>query len=140
MAPSGRAPDALRNTTDTSDLEATMRSILTAAVALLAFAGTAASQGMQIVMVKEATPGLLKQAKVSSSDAIAAAQAKVPNATLKSALIQQQEGKLVYSFNFETPGAAGSDNVKVDAMTGAVLGVEHKTPDSNQPAGATPPQ
>ena len=104
-----------------------MRSIILAAMAVLAFAGTAMSQGMQNVTVQEESPGLLKQAKV-------------PKGTLKSAVIQQQEGKLVYSFNFETPGAAGSDNVKVDAMTGAVLGVEHKTPDSNQPAGAAPPQ
>ena len=117
-----------------------MRSIILAAMAVLAFAGTAMSQGMQNVTVQEESPGLLKQAKVSSSSAIASAQAKVPKGTLKSAVIQQQEGKLVYSFNFETPGAAGSDNVKVDAMTGAVLGVEHKTPDSNQPAATAPPR
>ena len=117
-----------------------MRSLILAAAAVLAFAGTAASQGMQNVTVQEETPGLLKQAKISSSSAIASAQAKVPKATLKSAVIQQQEGKLVYSFNFETPGAVGSDNVKVDAMTGAVLGVEHKTPDTEPAAMPKPPR
>jgi uncharacterized membrane protein YkoI len=117
-----------------------MKSTILAALAVLALAGTAASQGMQNVTVREETPGLLKQAKVSSSDAIAAAQAKVPKATLKSAVIQQQEGKLVYSFDFETPGAAGSDQVKVDAMTGAVMALEHKTPAPDPSASAKPPR
>ena len=118
-----------------------MRTKILAALAVLAFAGVASSQtATQSVTVKEATPGLLKQAKISSSDAIAAAQAKVPNATLKTAWIQQQEGKLVYAFDFETAGMAGVDQVKVDAMSGAVLAVEHKTPDMSPPASPKPPR
>ena len=118
-----------------------MRRPILAALAVLAFAGVAASQtATQSVTVREETPGLLKQAKVSSSDAIAAAQAKVPSATLKNAWIQQKEGKLVYSFDFETPGTAGVDQVHVDAITGAVMSVEHKTPDMSPPASPKPPR
>jgi len=100
---------------------------LTMALPVLLLAGTLSAQG---VTVKEEKPGLLKKAKITAEAATASAQAKVPKGTLKSAEIEEEDGKLIYSFDFETAGKSGSDEVNVDAITGKVLGVEHETPKS----------
>ena len=100
---------------------------LTMALPVLLLAGTLSAQG---VTVTEEKPGLLKKAKITAEAATASAQAKVPKGTLKSAEIEEEDGKLIYSFDFETAGKSGSDEVNVDAITGKVLGVEHETPKS----------
>ncbi len=97
--------------------------------ALLLAAGTLAAQG---VTVKEEKPGLLKKAKITPDSAIALAKAKLPKATLKSAEIEEEDGKLIYSFDFETAGKSGIDEVNVDAKTGKVGKVEHETPKSEK--------
>ncbi len=98
-------------------------------VAVLAFFAAAPALGAQSVTVKEEKPGLLKKAKITSEAAIATAQAKVPNAKLTSAEIEQEGGKLIYSFDFTTAGKSGIDEVNVDAMTGKQVGkVEHESP------------
>ena len=100
---------------------------LTMALPVLLLAGTLSAQG---VTVTEEKPGLLKKAKITAEAATASAQAKVPKGTLKSAEIEEEDGKLIYSFDFETAGKSGSDEVNVDAITGKVLGVKHETPKS----------
>ena len=80
------------------------------------------------VSMKEEKPGLLKKAKVSPDAATAAAQAKVPKGKVVSAEIEEEGGKLIYSFDIKTKGKSGIDEVNVDAITGSVLGVQHETP------------
>lgn len=87
-------------------------------------AGTAAAQG---VTIKEEKPGLLKKAKITPAAAQAAAQAKVPGGSIRSAEIEEEQGKLIYSFDIVTKGKSGVDEVNVDAATGAVTLV-HETP------------
>ncbi len=95
-------------------------------LALLAFAAaTAAAQG---TTVKEEKPGMLKRAKVTVAVAQATALAKVPGGTITSAEIEEEKGKLIYSFDIVTKGKSGIDEVAVDALTGAVLSVDHETP------------
>jgi uncharacterized membrane protein YkoI len=110
-----------------------MKRILTLSVSLIALAsGTAASQqapAVSTLKVKEEAPGLIAKATVTPAQAQAAAQAKVPKGTAKSAEIEQEHGKLVYSFEFTVPGKTGVDEVNVDAKTGKVLGVEHESPE-----------
>ena len=60
----------------------------------------------------------------------ATAQAKVPNAQPVSAEIEDEDGKLIYSFDFKTKGKSGIDEVNVDASTGEILYVAHETPSS----------
>lgn len=81
------------------------------------------------IKVSEEKPGLLKQAKVSADAALESAKAKVPGGTFKSAEIEREDGKLLYSFSFTTKGKPGEDEVLVDAMTGAVLKTEHESPE-----------
>jgi Peptidase propeptide and YPEB domain len=94
----------------------------------LAVATPAMAQGPQVT-VKETRPGLLARAKVSADAAIATAQARVPKGKLDSAEIEEEGGKLIYSFDFKTPGRSGIDEVNVDAITGKPVGkVEHESP------------
>jgi uncharacterized membrane protein YkoI len=88
-------------------------------------ATTSLAQGLT---VKEDAPGLLKRAKVTPEAAQAAARARMPGGTIKAAEIEMEKGKLIYSFDIVTTGKPGVDEVTVDAMTGAVLGVEHESP------------
>ena len=84
----------------------------------------------QPVKVKEDKPGLLKKAKITSEAAIATAQAKFPKAKISEAEIEDEDGKLIYSFALKTEGKSGIDEVNVDAMTGKVLKTEHESPES----------
>ena len=76
--------------------------------------------------LKEAEPGLRAQAKVSYEDAQKTALAKVKGARIKSAELEKEKGKLLYSFDMKTKGRSGIDEVQVDALTGDVLSVEHE--------------
>ena len=87
----------------------------------------AAPLAAQTVTIKEDKPGLLKKAKVTSDVAIKTAQGKVPGATIASAEIENEKGKLIYSFDMKTAGKDGIDEVNVDAMTGAVISVAHES-------------
>jgi hypothetical protein len=80
----------------------------------------------QDVKVKEEKPGLLAKAKITVAAATAAAQAKVPKGKIKSIEIEEEKGKLIYSFDFKTDGKSGTDEVAVDAMTGKAGAVEHE--------------
>jgi Peptidase propeptide and YPEB domain len=101
----------------------------TALIAMLAIVVAAPVLAAQNVTVKEEKPGLLKKATITSEAAIATAQAKLPNAKLKAAEIEQENGKLIYSFDFETAGKTGIDEVNINALTGKQVGkVEHESP------------
>jgi hypothetical protein len=97
--------------------------------AIFSLAVAAPALAAQGVKVTEAKPGLLKKAKVTAESAIATAQSRLPGATLASAEIEQEGGKLIYSLDFKTKGKPGIDEVNVDATTGRLIGeVEHESP------------
>lgn len=72
-------------------------------------------------------PDLAARAKVSLETARATALAKVPRGKLKSEELEEEHGKLMYSFDIKVPGKSGVEEVEVDALTGAVLKVEHES-------------
>jgi hypothetical protein len=72
---------------------------------------------------------LKAQAKITGEQATATALAQVPNGKITSAEIEQEHGKLLYSFDITTAGKTGIDEVQVDAVTGKLVGsVVHETP------------
>ena len=101
--------------------------VSTAALALGAMTAPLVAQNAKVT-VKEEKPGLLARAKVTADAAIATAQAKLPKAKLASAEIEEEKGKLIYSFDFKTEGKSGIDEVNVDAVTGKFMSLEHETP------------
>jgi len=80
----------------------------------------------QSVTVKEEKAGMLKSAKITPAAATATALAKVPGGKVQSAEIEKEDGTLVYSFDIKVAGKSGIEEVLVNAMTGAVVGVEHE--------------
>lgn len=102
-----------------------MRVLLTTAVLLL----TAHQVAAQAVTVKEESPGLLAQAKITPDSALKVALKRVPGATLKAGEIEKEHGKLIYSFDLAVAGKTGIEEVAVDAVTGKVVSVEHESPE-----------
>ena len=82
----------------------------------------------QATKMKEEKPGLLKMATISAEAATATALAKVPNGKIQAAEIEEEKGKLIYSFDIKVTGKKGIEEVAVDAKTGAVISVEHESP------------
>ena len=72
---------------------------------------------------------LMTQAKVSKETAQASALAKVPNGTVKESELEKEHGKLIWSFDITTPDSKDITEVEVDAITGAVLGVDKESPE-----------
>jgi len=94
--------------------------------ALAAGAPVLRAQGVNVV---ENKPGLLKKAKITADSAIVIAKARLPKATINAAEIEEENGKLIYSFDFKTAGKSGIDEVNVDALTGKLVGkVQHESP------------
>jgi len=102
-----------------------MRILVTVAMVSVLVAGPAFAQSTKMT---EAAPGLLKRAGITPDAATATAQAKLPKGKIESAEIEEENGKLLYSFDIRTAGKTGIDEVNVDAHTGKVLGVAHETP------------
>jgi uncharacterized membrane protein YkoI len=74
----------------------------------------------------EESPGLLERATVVDEDARATAQAKVPGGAIVKAELEEENGKLIYSYDFRVEGQPGVQEVHVDANTGEVVSVEHE--------------
>src|SRR5262245_51396391 len=67
------------------------------------------------------------KAKVSKADAQKTAMAKVPNGTVKAGEIEEEDGKLIWSFDLNTPGTKDITEVTVNAMTGEVVSVDKES-------------
>src|SRR5450631_795771 len=80
------------------------------------------------VAMKEERPGLLNKAKITAASATATAQARVPKGKIVSAEIEEEGGRLLFSFDVRTKGETGIDEVNVDATTGKIANVQHETP------------
>lgn len=71
---------------------------------------------------------LRAQAKLSQAQAQEIALGKAPNGTVKSAELEKEKGRLVWSFDITTPGTENVTEVLVDAVTGSVVSMEIETP------------
>src|SRR5512142_2028007 len=106
-----------------------MKIVTTIAIAAIAIAAAAGSASAQAVPVKtqqkpvlhkakktETEADLMKEAKISKDSATAIALARVPGATVKSAELEREKGKLIWSFDLTTAGKTGIDEVHVNAI------------------------
>lgn len=64
--------------------------------------------------------------KVPESRARATALAKVANGRVRSEELEREGGRLIYSYDIAVPGRSGIEEVNVDAMTGAVVNIQHE--------------
>src|SRR5438309_738572 len=87
---------------------------------LAAFAGPTAS-----AQPKDDAAALQAKAKVTPDAARKTALAKVAG-TIKSQELEEEGGKLVYSFDIKVAKKSGIDEVLIDAISGDVISVSHE--------------
>jgi uncharacterized membrane protein YkoI len=106
------------------------RAALLFGIALVA-GGCASSHGtartVNGVEVKEDKPGLWERATLAPDSAIKIALARVPGGTIDGAELEEEDGKLIYSFDIKVAGTKGETEVHVDAVTGEVLKEEKES-------------
>lgn len=77
-------------------------------------------------------PKLAAAVKLSLDSARVIALHAVPRGTVASEELEREHGRLIYSFDLRVPGRQGVQEVNVNAITGAVVGVHHESPASEQ--------
>ncbi len=106
-----------------------MTGLRAAAVLALASAFSGSMGSAQTpTRMKEDKPGLLARARVTPDSARKLALAQVPNGRIDQEEIEEEGGKLVFSFDIKVPGKTGVDEVLIDARTGALVSKSHETP------------
>lgn len=96
---------------------------LGAAIAACARPTTRVVQGVPIA---EEKAGLAKRATLPADSAIRIALGRVPGGRITKGEIEEENGRLIYSFDVKLEGRAGIEEVHVDARDGAVVSVEHE--------------
>jgi uncharacterized membrane protein YkoI len=76
------------------------------------------------------TPTALKaQAKITQADAENTALAKVPGGKIESSELENEHGKLIWSFDISVPNSPNITEVDVDAKTGEIVSQKIETPE-----------
>jgi len=111
-------------------------------VCVAALAATAATLAAQPAPHISGAAALRARATISGDSAMAVARRRVPNGRIRSGELEEEKGRLIYSFDMKVPGKAGIDEVNVDARTGAVVAVEHKADEAKpgKPARSAKPK
>ena len=71
---------------------------------------------------------LQARAKISQAEAQKTALAQTPGGTIKEASLEEEKGKLIWSFDIAVPGARDITEIQVDALTGKIVSTEQETP------------
>ncbi len=71
---------------------------------------------------------LQSEAKVTKADAEKTALAKVPNGTISASELEEEHGKLIWSFDIAMAQSRNITEVQVDAKTGQIANVQVETP------------
>jgi hypothetical protein len=82
----------------------------------------------QAMYKKDLPDSLVKKAKISEDVAAATAQKRVPKGKIEGVELENEGGKLIYSYDVKTAGKSGIDEVNIDAMTGKIIKFLHESP------------
>jgi uncharacterized membrane protein YkoI len=101
---------------------------LTSIICSIATAGLLAAGLTACETEKQEQAKLEARARITKADAEKIALAKVSGGTIKEGGLEEENGKLIYSFDLATPGSKDITEVQVDAQTGEVVSVAAETP------------
>ena len=108
-----------------------MRSKSAIMVVTIAVAAACARHGVARevngVKIVEDKAGLWAQATLAPDSAMKIALARVPGGTITKGELEEEDGRLIYSFDIKVAGKSGEDEVHVDARTGEVVKQEHES-------------
>src|SRR5262245_16530037 len=96
------------------------KGLLLAGVGALAIGATAAWQ-VQRESTQHQQAELRARAAISEDQARQTALASVRGGKITEAELEEENGRLIYSFDIEVAGQAGNYDVEVDALTGQLL-------------------
>ena len=71
---------------------------------------------------------LVKRAKITKAEAEQIALAKVSRGIVKSAEIEKEKGRIVWSFDIAQPGTHDITEILVDAKTGEIISARTESP------------
>jgi hypothetical protein len=85
------------------------------------------------VALHEDSRGLLAQARINDADARAVALQRVPGGQIVEADLEEEDGRLLYSYEIRIAGGQRTVEVEIDARTGAVVSEEREEDDDDGP-------
>lgn len=107
-------------------LRSIARMFVPAALVAAAIGPLAAQEGPTPKYKRDLPAKLLSRATVKEADAAKIAQAKFPNARIQAVELENEDGRLIYSYELKTAGKSGIDEVNVNAKTGKLVNTEHE--------------
>jgi uncharacterized membrane protein YkoI len=102
-----------------------LRNVRLSSVAFVAVVAFTASASMAAGQSQSA---LKKEAKVTEAQAAKSALAKVPDGTIKSSELENENGKLIWSFDIAKPKTRNIIEIQVDAKTGKLVSTQTESP------------
>lgn len=92
-----------------------------------------AQSAFAFMLAAAAVPGQSRQiphvqAKVSETDARAAALQRVPDGVVASSELEREHDKLIWSFDIKRPGSNDVTEVQVDAESGVIVSTQTESP------------
>lgn len=106
----------------------TLRATLIAATFAVALPAAVIAQSGMTAPKKETQAQLQKEAKVPLATAMASARKEVPTGKIMEHELEREKGKLIWSFDIKVAGKSGTEEVNIDAMTGALVDHSHESP------------
>lgn len=94
---------------------------------LLALAAASSLFVVQAFAGEPSQAALMKQAKVGKAAATGTALARVPGAQVRSAEIEREHGRLIWSFDLAQAGKTGITEIQVSATTGKIVSQQHES-------------
>ena len=82
----------------------------------------------QAYAAPDSRAALMEEAKVSEAQARATVLARIPNGTVKSAELEREHGRLIWSFDVSRPSVKGVTEIQVDALSGKIASEKKETP------------
>jgi len=105
-----------------------MSTVLTAAtLAVGAALAPRAAQAQQHSYKRDLPADLVKQTTVVESDAAKTAAARVKHGRIEAVELENEGGRLIYSYELKVAGRSGVEEVNVDAKSGKVVSTEHES-------------
>ncbi|HKR08694.1 MAG TPA: PepSY domain-containing protein [Gemmatimonadaceae bacterium] len=105
---------------------------LFAAGAIAAASTTLTAQAQTPTYKRDLPAELVKQATVSEANAAKTVAARLPNGRIQAVELENEDGRLIYSYEVKIPGRSGIEEINVNAKTGAVVSTEHESPASER--------
>lgn len=97
------------------------------AAALTVVIGGASTLQAQASYKRDIPDSLATRAKITEPAAAAIAQTQFRTGTIQAVELEQEGGRLIYSYEFKVAGRKGVEEVNVSAMTGKIVAIEHES-------------